>query len=80
MKKLKAEYKGLIIMLGGLKIDTRSDLTATELELIERFKPNYVETSKASKRKSKSSTADSGDEPSEDGDTATESRPKEAEE
>ena len=83
MKKLKAQYKGLIIMLGGLKIDTSASLTVTELELLAKAKPNYVEettSTTAKKRKPKASSSDSGDEPSKDGDTSTESQPKEAEE
>jgi len=71
-------------MLGSLKIDTSASLSVTELELLAKAKPNYVEETTSStatkKRKSKASANNSGDEPSKDGDTATESQPKEAEE
>ena len=83
MKKLKAQYKGLVIMLGSMKIDTNQSLTASEIELLARLKPEYVEESRtttAKKSKPKASTANSGDESSKDGDTAAESKSKEAEE
>jgi hypothetical protein len=69
--KLKQEYRGLIIWLGDTKIDTSSDITASEEEILQRLKPNYFEQKKANKSNAKGKADSKNSEPSADGDSPT---------
>lgn len=70
--KLKQEYRGLIVFINGQRIETAS-LTASEEEILKRFKPNYFEQpkKKASKSTAKGKADSDSSQPSADGDTST---------
>jgi len=73
MKRIKSQYKGLSIWLGGMKIDVSNDMTQSQIEILEKLKPEAVEQIKTKPIEDNTTGADS--EPSEDGDTTTDPRP-----
>jgi len=78
-KRIKAQYRGMVVWANGDKIDlSRTDMTLSEVEIIEKLKPQYVEQvkpkSKAEPKQTKPSSNKNegrGAESGEDGDTDT---------